>query len=345
MTCEIAIICRDLRIPCLVNAVGISETLIEGDLLKLESSEGIIYCPRRPKYSKNIPDSIGELEIPKLVPYMAIVKRKDSSFIKSTERKFLESPETHILVRKLDSCTIVYAQKAMQFNKETSRIIKESISTDFIWGGFDLYQNYTSMLFGMKFEPKIRLLLAEIKTIPRSPYSIAELSIRSINSSSKELGIAETLIRKAKRANKTNSRDIHMMFRHINNSAIYFELSNQAIPSYAIKSIRSGFEKMGLCTGFPMFICHLHAKDLRAVRSSNGIAVPAKDFLRLYSIYKSLKKWKLESVRLDQHERRSAIWSKAARMFREKTDHKVSEFLGQFGSGYKLESFLKHYKG
>ena len=134
----------------------------------------------------------------------------------------------------------------------------------------------------------------------------------------------------------------------INDSAIYFALVNTLLTTgYGVDYIRKQYIKIKdkLNIAFADLIIAIdekkgEVKELRDRLKNDKEAVEIFD--NIVDVYKSLAKWKFESDKLDEWERRGELWKSAANEFKRTTGHDVKEFLaGQYGSGTKLVRFFK----
>lgn len=344
LTSHAAIVAREHKIPCVVGVASAMSILKNGEHVIVDASKGIVYHKGKSQ-NRKIPELAMDIIIERLIPYKVLEEDgRTISLEKSTSIEQLEDPSSHVLIEEFENGIVIHNPPSVKINAKQAKALEERFRKPvFIFGG-DKYDTYTEIAFAMHSDEKFRKLFSEMKKSLSSGEAIEKFSKYCLEKDAMHLAEAERLL---KRGDMT-AIDACAALANINDAAIYFAFVNTLLTTgYGVEYARGQFEKVKdkLGISFSDFVIALDEKkgDFERLRKLLGDDKKSiANFDNTVDVYRSIAKWKFESDRLDDWDRRSDMWADAAKKFKEKTGHDVSEFLkGQYGSGTKLVRFFK----
>lgn len=334
---ETAIKARQHNIACMVlTYCGKKELMKSLNSIRLDYRNNIAQFDGVAISIKFVPDEI-YLNIENIHPYNI---RNVNNISRVDILTFLEAPLDYVLIKLTEENVIIYPYDTDILDKLIINKISQFFGKEVFVGSPNIYENYTSVSYGIYTDDNFKQIFKKITSSNLTINKIINLLNYCVQASIKRLDDAEEIIKYIGTPDNENLKNILSGFRAINDSAIYFTFANEVLPSYGLSFLLSRFKELRL-DRFMDFIDFISAIDLRdynliyqkTERNMEGV-------LELINIYTNLVNCKEITNVSNNYLNRSKLWSKVARAFRIKTGRRPSEFLGQHGSGYKLESYL-----
>jgi len=348
LTSHAAIIAREYKIPCVVGAVGVMETLKDGEEVVVNGYEGEIYYKGKKRVpQQSIEDSGLDFVPERLIPYAIKFEKKKVSLKKSDLSQLLKSPYTHILIEELNTQVLVHKPDTIKLSKSKIAELSKYFGKPVFVLGPEKFETFISVEYVAKQNKEYERTLKKLPKIVNDPEKIENFARECIKKDLEYLRKAKKLLRKK----EISIKELEKVLDLINTSGVYFTLVNTLLATgYGIDYVRKEYSKIEKDVGVPFkeFVFYIDTNPEKVKEIKNKIKKDKKKLEvldKIIKIYKKVALWKIKSDNLDEWDERKVLWDEAVKRFYKITGRDIKEFLnGQYGSGHKLKEFFKSLK-
>jgi hypothetical protein len=258
---------------------------------------------------------------------------------------FLKNPIDYLLLKTKTDIITLYT---LTQNPEELRIkLERHFHKPVAVGSPILFEHFVEISFAIQSDTEFALLLDKLRIGANKTEDNYKMLTECLKLSSQKLDKAEQLINDAESSKGCGGRQMISMLRYINDSAVCFVFANSLLPSgYGLAIAKKMFDKLNYKQyNFDELATMIENNPEELAKLEKFTKDNDKNFyislMEFVCFYDSLLTIQMLSSELDPHKRRSTLWHRAAAIFKDRTGRDVSEFVDQYGSGYKVEEFLK----